>query len=285
MHSTLSPFTPLFDDDTTDGMALAPEFQAVYGSDWRIPPPHATRPYTFMNFATSRDGRVSFNLPGQSSGGDISDFNPHDQWLMGLLRARCDAVLMGDGTMRVVPEHLWTAEFICPPAAEAFAALRCAEGRAQVLLQVFLTLHGDLPAEAVVFDQPDFRILIATTRHGAEAARPFQERAARVDILDLGEAEVDLPRLMTTLLTEYGVQSLLVEGGPSVYGSLLAAGLVDDEFVTFCPIVVGRAFDAPPRPSLVEGVAFRPENAPRSRLLSLRRAENHLFLRSRYSTL
>ncbi|MCW5851564.1 MAG: RibD family protein [Anaerolineae bacterium] len=285
MHPTLSPFTPLFDDDTTDGAALAPEFQAVYGSGWRIPLAHPTRPYTFMNFATSRDGRVSFNLPGQSSGGDISDFNPHDQWLMGLLRARCDAVLMGDGTMRVVPDHLWTAEFIYPPDAEAFAALRRAEGRAPAPLQVFLTLHGDLLAEAVVFDQPDFHIVIATTHHGAAAARPFQARPARVDILDLGEEGVDLPRLMTILLNEYGVQSLLVEGGPRVYGALLAAGLVDDEFVTFCPIVVGMAPAAAPRPSLVEGVAFRPENAPRSRLLSLRRAGNHLFLRSRYSTL
>lgn len=284
MRPTLSPFTPLFDDDTTHGAALAPEFQAVYGSDWRIPPPHPTRPYTFMNFATARDGRVSFNLPGQSSGGDISDFNAHDQWLMGLLRARCDAVLMGDGTMRVVPDHLWTAQFIYPPDAEAFAALRRAEGRAPVPLQVFLTLHGDLPAEAVVFDQPDFHIVIATTRHGAETARPFQDRPARVDILALGDETVDLPRLMTVLLTEYGVQSLLVEGGPRVYGALLAAGLVDDEFVTFCPIVVGMASAAAPRPSLVEGVAFTPENAPRSRLLSLRRAKNHLFLRSRYAT-
>ena len=284
MPPSLPPFTPLFDDDTTDGASLAAEFQAVYGSDWRIPPPGPARPYTFMNFATSRDGRVSFNLPGQASGGDISDFNTHDQWLMGLLRARCDAVLMGDGTMRVVPDHLWTAEFIYPPDAEAYAALRRAEGRAPVPLQIFLTLHGDLPAEAVVFDQPDFHIVIATTRQGAQTVRPFQDRAARVGILDLGEDEVDLPRLMTTLLTEYGVRSLLVEGGPRVYGALLAAGLVDDEFVTLCPIVVGIARDAAPRPSLVEGVAFTPENAPRSRLLSLRRAANHLFLRSRYAT-
>jgi 5-amino-6-(5-phosphoribosylamino)uracil reductase len=284
MQLTISPFISLFDDDATRGLALAPEFQAVYGGDWRIPPPHTDRPYTFMNFATSRDGRVSFNLPGQSAGSDISDFNQHDQWLMGLLRARCDAVMMGDGTMRVVPDHLWTAEFIYPPDAAAFAALRQAEGRAPIPLQVFLTLNGDLPHESLVFDQSDFHIILATTSQGAQTAQPFKDRAARVDILDLGDGVVDLSRLASILLHDYGVQSLLVEGGPRVYASLLAEGLVDDEFVTLCPIMVGMAAGAG-RPSLIEGVAFTPENAPRSRLLSLRRKGNHLFLRSRYSKL
>src|SRR3954451_4747163 len=100
-------------------------------------------------------------------GGDISRFNRHDQWLMGLLRARADAILVGDNTVRLESEHVWTAEHIFPDDAASWRALRRQEGRAAVPLHVFLSLHGDIPADAAVFNQPDIPILIATTADGA----------------------------------------------------------------------------------------------------------------------
>jgi riboflavin biosynthesis pyrimidine reductase len=66
-----------------------------------------------------------------------------------------------------------------------------------------------------------------------------------------------------------------------VYGALLQAGVVDDEFITLSPLVVGASGDRA-RPSLVEGVAFDPDTPPRSRLLSVRRSGDYLFLHSRY---
>ena len=53
----------------------------------------------------------------------------------------------------------------------------------------------------------------------------------------------------------YGVATVLCEGGPRAYGSLLAAGCLDDESLTLSPAVIGATPDRP-RPSLVEGVAF-----------------------------
>jgi riboflavin biosynthesis pyrimidine reductase len=88
---------------------------------------------------------------------------------------------------------------------------------------------------------------------------------------------------MATLRSDFRVERLLCEGGPRVYGSLLAAGQVDDEFITLCPIMIGNSHEGPHCPSLVEGVRFAPGDAPRSRILTLSRAEDHLFLRSRYS--
>jgi riboflavin biosynthesis pyrimidine reductase len=64
--------------------------------------------------------------------------------------------------------------------------------------------------------------------------------------------------------------------------ALLQAGLVDEEFLILSPLMVGEALGTP-RPSLVEGSAFAPGRAPRSTLVSLRRAGNHLFLRSRWT--
>jgi hypothetical protein len=64
---------------------------------------------------------------------------------------------------------------------------------------------------------------------------------------------------------------------------MLAAGQIDEEFLTLSPVMIGNRPPGParPRPSLVEGVAFAPGAAPIMRPVSLRRAGDHLFLRSR----
>ena len=273
------PFSLLF-DEAQKTPSLPEGFRAIYGGDWRLREP-TNRPYLYVNFAVSRDGRVSFNEPGRLGGGDVSGFHPHDTWLMGLLRARADAVMVGDNTLRLEPNHLWTSAFICPADAPAFRALRLLEGRNPEPLQVFLSLTGEVDTNAAVFQQEGLRVLVATTERGA-ARTSFSSCAACVDVVPLGKAVCDLARLTAVLYTDYGVRTLLCEGGPRVYGSVLAAGLVDDEFLTLCPTMIGGDAPAKPRPSLVEGHAFRPEDAPASRLVSLRRAGDYLFLHSHY---
>lgn len=279
-----TPFVSLIDEDDGPGLRLPAAFRRIYGGDWPLPAPEAARPYTFVNFVTSRDGRVSFAVPGHVGGGDVSLFNAHDQWLMGLLRSRCDAVLNGDNTLRLEPDLLLTPGHIFPADAAAFAALRAAEGRQPVPLHVFLSLQGDLPAGATIFGRPEVPILIATTTRGVAAARALLSGRANVAVRDFGVESVDVAALLAALRREYGVGSLLCEGGPRAYGSLLGAGQIDDEFLTLSPIVIGNypAGSERPRPSLVEGIAFAPGRAPRQRLLAVRRSGDYLFLRSRY---
>ncbi len=277
-----TPFELLFDDARDAGRELPAAFRTVYPGSWTLPP-LGPRPYVYVNFVLSRDGRVSFNEPGHMSGGDVSGFSAHDRWLMALLRARADAILMGDNTLRIEPEHVWTAEHIFPDDAEAFAALRRAEGRAPVPLQIFLSLEGDVDVGATaIFSRSDAHVVLATTTRGAARARRLPATEARVDVLELGTETVDVRALLDLLGKKYGGATVLCEGGPRAYGSLLAAVCPDDEFLTLSPVVVGSAPSAP-RPGLVEGVAFPPTSHLRSRPLSLHRAGDLLFLRSRYS--
>src|SRR5262249_14425084 len=249
--------------------------RAVDGGDWRLSEP-ASQPHLFVNLVTAHDGRVSFNDPGHVSGGDVSGFDARDRWLMGLLRARADAVLVGDGTMRAEPDHVWTAEDIAPEEADAFSALRRHEGRRPFPLQVILSLTGDLPSDAAVLGRDELELIVATTRSGGDAAR---ETGATV--LELGAEAVDVRALLDELGAR-GARTILCEGGPRVYGSVLAARVQLDEFLTIAPFVLGDGAGGPQRPSLVEGVRFAPGAAPRSRLLSVRRGDSHLYLRSRY---
>lgn len=278
----LEPFTLLFDDDARANTTLPEALHVLYSGDWRVPEPGG-RPYIYSNFAVSRDGRVSFNVPGHLGGGDVSGFNAHDRWLMALLRARADAVVVGDNTSRLEPEHLWTCEYIYPDA-RPFLEWRALEGRTPSPLQVLLSLTGNVDPDATVFRQPGLDVLIATTARGYAAASA-PEYASNVNVLELGQDSVDLRRLCTILTTDFGVNTLLCEGGPRVYGGFVAAQLLDDEFLTLCPTVIGNPGlegDYRPRPGLIEGTAFSPDAPPKSVPTSLRRAGEHLFLKSRY---
>lgn len=273
-----TPFTLLFADEQPDPHSLPAPLRAIYGGDWQIPDVGA-RPYVYTNFAQARDGRVSFNEPGISSGGDVTGCNAHDRWLMGLLRARADCVLSGDNTVKIEPDHSWTAEFICPVEADAFAELRRVEGRSAKPLLCIVSQLCDFDPGVLCFQDAALRIVLATTAAGYAAARNWP-CAAQLDVLQLGESWVDLPRLTQVLYHTYGIRNPLCEGGPRLLGGMLAAGLVDEEFVTLCPIYIGETREKF-RPSYVEGVTFLPTTAPYSKPISLRRAGDFLFMQTR----
>ncbi len=252
--------------------------RAVLGADWAVPR-FEQRPYVYSNLAASRDGRMSFALPGFDKSGVVTAANPHDRWLMALLRARADAVLMGDTTVKIETGILATAEHVCDYDAAAWAALRALEGRAPEPLMVILSYDCALEPSEACFQRMGAHVVLATTRHGIERAKALRARA-RIDAHLLGEEAVDLPALVRLLHEQYGVRSLLCEGGPRVMAGMFAAKLIDEEFLTYCPVIVGASCEQP-RPSYVEGVAFAPHNAPQSSIQALRRAGDFLFLHTR----
>jgi len=63
---------------------------------------------------------------------------------MGLLRACADAVVLGAGTLRATPGHLWTPAHVYPALATEFIALRSALGRSAEPALVLLTAKGEL---------------------------------------------------------------------------------------------------------------------------------------------
>ena len=268
----------LFDEEGDEGLVLPPEIQAIYGR-WPLPRDHEL-PYTYVNFVTSRDGRVSFNEPGRSSGGPISGNSQHDRWLMGLLRARADAVLIGANALEYAPRQTWHARAIFPDDAPAWEELRQREGRRPTALHVIATRSGRIRRQSPVLQDPSVPALVVSNDEGLRHAREQIGTAPSVEFLSTGE-QLDYRRLVADLGKSYRIRTLLSEAGPHVYAALLEAGVVDDEFLTLSPIVAGNSAGHP-RPGLVEGIAFPPDMPPRSRLLAVYRSGDHLFLHSRY---
>ena len=273
-----SNFELLLDVNNNSGMGLPPEMKKIYGGDWILPETSA-KPYSYSNFVMSHDGRVSFNTPGHEGGGDVSGFNRHDQWLMALARARADAVVVGANTLRTESEHEWTAGFIFPEDEKAFGEFRKAEKRAELPLQVIVTRSGDVKADAEIFQNGKHRILVATSEIGA--SRLAEIPLPNTEVLVFGKTEVDLEKLYSCLHRDYDCQSILCEGGPKLYASLVAANQLDEEFLTYSPILIGGGLENS-RPGLLEGIGFDPKAGRLAKLQSVRRSGNHLFIRTNW---
>jgi riboflavin biosynthesis pyrimidine reductase len=278
VHGPGAPFVTLFDEQEQIGTTLPAAFQQIYSS-WPLPAPKSDRPFTYVNFVMSHDGRVSFNEPGHVGGGDISRRDRHDRWLMGLLRARADAVLVGGSSLVAAGNHIWTPQAVFHEDKHAWEILRAEEERTPVPLLVVLTRSGDVPQHAPALCNADLPVLIATTSAGEQRARAVVGERAWVRYFTTGN-RMDQPAVMQQLRVE-GVQTLLCEGGPQIYASLLRDELIDDAFVTLSPVIVGEDREHE-RPSIVEGAAFPVEQPPQLRLLSVHRYGSYLYLHSRY---
>ena len=226
----------------------------------------------YANFVSSVDGVVAFQ-DRDNSGSIISGRRESDRFVMGLLRACADIVLIGAGTLRTTPEALWTAGDIYPPATAEYAELRRWAGRAAYPRLAVVTGRGDI--------DPDHRALqegalLLTGEASAERLRAVVPASSTVIPAGPGTS-VDINRALEILRSEGGAL-LLCEGGPALIGQLVQRGTLDELFLTLAPALAGRRKDDP-RAALIDGVAFEPDALLRGRLASIRQDESFLFLR------
>lgn len=277
----MEPFATLFERSDLPGRTTLPGgLRELYGGDLSFPePPH--RPYVVANFVSTLDGVVSYGVAGKSGGGHVSGFNRQDAFIMGLLRAYADAVMVGAGTLHGDPGHLRTAPFIFPEAGPWYAELRAVLAKRQPhALNVIVSGSGRVDLREPTFHLAGLETLIITSRAGRarlEADHGGGLGATQVQVAGDGTV-LSAAAILELLYAEFGVRLLLHEGGPTLFGRFLADSLVDELFLTLAPRVAGRAGDSP-RPGLVEGVAFPPEQAPDFELVTLKRAGEHLFQR------
>ena len=86
------------------------------------------RPTVIANFVSTLDGVVAFDADGRSGGGEVSGFFEPDRFVMGMLRAMADVVLVGAGTVRAASTHEWTPRHVHRGSAELYADLAAADG-------------------------------------------------------------------------------------------------------------------------------------------------------------
>jgi riboflavin biosynthesis pyrimidine reductase len=267
----LPPLEPLYEAPRLPAFDLPKGLAEAYGG-----PLGFSEPRLYANFVASLDGVVA--LPGEiQSNRMISAHSEADRFVMGLLRASADAVLVGAGTMRSSPRTQWTAEHAYPPAAPLFGELRRSRGRSPRPELAVLSGSGSVDPRHPALEEG---ALVLTSRRGATRLRRRLPGAAT--ILTLGARTPIDPVAAVEALRQRGNELILSEGGPIAFGALVAAGLVDELFLTTSPLLAGRS-PGSPRPALVDNTEFLPATTVECKLFTLRRAGSQLFLRYQLS--
>ncbi|WP_314173761.1 bifunctional diaminohydroxyphosphoribosylaminopyrimidine deaminase/5-amino-6-(5-phosphoribosylamino)uracil reductase RibD [Streptomyces winkii] len=175
------------------------------------------RPYVVWKYAATLDGRIA--ATDGSSRWITSDEARAD---VHRLRARTDAVLVGSGTVRADDPHL---------------AVRGVSGAVQPLRVVL-----DTGASAV---RPGARVLDGTAPTLVAVAQDAETDGlgGAAEVLRLPRAEGERPGLdLTALLEELHareIRSVLLEGGPTLAGSFVRAGAVDEVIGYIAPVLLG----------------------------------------------
>lgn len=258
------------------GGILPPPLARRYGADLAIVL-RCDRPTIVSNFVSTLDGVVAFDTLGQSGGREVSGGFAPDRFLMGLLRATADAVLVGAGTVRSGSRHVWTPGHVHPPSTAAFAAWRRQLELASQPATVIVTASGRIDPGHPALHEPDVPVVLVTTGAGATRLRRLGLPSDVEVAVASDGGRIDEAALLSTL-AERGLVLVVCEGGPTLLGNLIGVGLVDELFLTIAPQIAGRA-PGRPRLALVEGLGFEIGTAPWAELGSVMRAGNHLFLR------
>ncbi|GAA4144251.1 pyrimidine reductase family protein [Leifsonia shinshuensis] len=176
-------------------------------------------PWLRVNFVSSIDGAAT----RQGLSGGLSDDADHR--VFDILRRLCDVVVVGAGTVR----------------AEGYGAMRVDEASQRARRDAGLTAHPafaivsaslDLdPASPIFRDAPQRPIIVTTELSRRDTREALAEVA---DVVVCGAERVEPGRLVAGLV-ERGLTRIHCEGGPHLFGDLIAAGAVDELCLTVSP--------------------------------------------------
>jgi riboflavin biosynthesis pyrimidine reductase len=179
------------------------------------------RPLTMVNFVASADGRAT--VKGRSGGlGDDGD-----RAMFHGLRERVDAVLAGTRTLR-------TESYGRILGQAERRQRRVERGLTPEPVACVVTRSGDVPTEIDLFAEPEARILVfSPTQPDLGGCR------AEVTTVEIDPAQPVMTAVLRHLRVDFGVRSLLCEGGPTVFSAMLSEQVVDELFLTLTPKLTG----------------------------------------------
>ncbi len=216
------------------------------------------RPYVLLSCAMSLDGYIddSSDVPLRLSGD--ADIDRVDD-----LRASCDAILVGAGTIRADNPVLLLR-------STARRETRIARGAAPDPARVVISASGDVDPAARIFTAGADPIVYVSSQAAGATADRLGDAA---DVVDAGD-----PPALGVILADLAARSvarLLVEGGTSVHTQFLAAGLVDELIVAIAPFFVADVT----APRFVAPARFPWNPGHRARLAGVARAGDMAVLR------
>lgn len=210
-------------------------------------PDDPATPWLQANFVSSADGAVT--LDDRSEG--LS--HPADKRVFLLGRELADVVLVGAGTVRA-------ENYRGVRSGAQRRARRRERGLAEVPPIAVVTASADLDPDAALFTDTEMPPIVITTA-AAPAVRKRRLTDAGAEVVIAGEDLVDPPAAIEALDAR-GLRRIDCEGGPRLFGELLAHDLVDQLCLTIAPLLAGAGpgriaagtHPSPPREMRVESI-------------------------------
>ena len=195
---------------------------AAHAATLAADPRPAGRPRVAANMVASVDGATAIAGRSGALGG------PADKLVFRAIRATADVILVAAGTVR--------AETYGPPRTSPEAqAARVARGQAPHPRLAIVSASLDLDAGSSLFTEAPEPPLVLTV-DDAPAAR-LQALASVAEVVRLGPGPVAADAILAAL-HDAGAEHVVCEGGPTLNGQLVAAGLVDAINLSVSPVLV-----------------------------------------------
>jgi 2,5-diamino-6-(ribosylamino)-4(3H)-pyrimidinone 5'-phosphate reductase len=211
-------------------------------------------PYVILSAAMTIDGKIA------SIAGD-SELSDEDDWKeVHKLRTQVDGIIVGKGT-------------IIKDDPKLHIKFYDHTGYFRIVVDSNLTIP--IESKVITFQPEIYDTLICTTENvSIEKIRLFEQK--KVKVLQSGKGErVDLKELLP-ILKEYGINTILLEGGGTLNWSFIENDLIDEIRLTIAPWIVGGK-DAT---NIVDGIGFNTmKEAPRFKLVELRNRNNYVILK------
>ena len=220
------------------------------------------RPQTTVVLAMTADGKISDFQRSPAGFG-----SPSDQAHLERQVAQSDAVMLGAGTLRVDGIAL---KIINPELLEQ----RKQQGKSQQPVQIVCSGSGLIDPQLDFFHQPVSRWLI-TTKIGAQQWQGRSE-FEQILVVETPIGEIDWITAFQQL-TKLGISHISIVGGGQLVSSLLLFDLIDEIWLTICPLIFGGST----APTPVTGKGFLFSEAPRLELLDVQRIDGEVFLHYR----
>jgi 5-amino-6-(5-phosphoribosylamino)uracil reductase len=220
------------------------------------------RPHTAVVLAMSADGKISDFRREPARFGSRADKAHLEKQI-----AASDAVLFGAGTLRAYGTTLTVSH-------STLLQYQTKGGQPLQPVHIVITDSAKLNPEIKFFQQPVKRWLLTTTA----GAVPWQEGSEFEQILvfETPTGKIDVLAALQHLATLH-ITRLVVLGGGELVASLLELDLIDEFWLTVCPLILGGTT----APTPVDGGGFLSHLAPQLQLLEVHTVEQEVFLHYR----
>ena len=183
-----------------------------------------------------------------------------DRRVMRTLRSKADAIMIGGGTLR----------------AEKLSLGLDAEDPRPRPIAVISTNTGDVPLARNLLRDERQRVLVLLAEGAGKSAERRITDLAEVRYVPSASGAIDLAEALKILKSDYNVERLLVEAGPTLNQALISSNLADELFITLSPTLLLLGGGGPDASAVISDPLPKPRSLS---LLSAHLLGDELFLR------